>query len=81
MEHILKDRITSFPKITANAVINARFTLLDFVCEIAFVKEQPHYRVLFGYSDSSTGINPIVSMEPAGEVGGRGKQIQATTRK
>ena len=38
--------------------------MLDFVCEIAFVKEQPQYRVLFGYFDSSTGINPIVSKFP-----------------
>ncbi|XP_062619211.1 uncharacterized protein LOC134280770 [Saccostrea cucullata] len=63
LERSLKERITSFPRIAAND--NRRlFDLADLVSEIASVKEQPQYRVLFGYFDSSTGINPIVSKLP-----------------
>ncbi|XP_056014066.1 uncharacterized protein LOC125674154 [Ostrea edulis] len=63
VERSLKERITSFPKITAND--NKRlFDLADLVSEIASVKEQPQYHVLFGYFDSSTGINPIASKLP-----------------
>ncbi|XP_022345684.2 uncharacterized protein LOC111113788 [Crassostrea virginica] len=63
VEQILKDRITSFPKITASES-KRLFDLADLVSEIASVKEQPQYSVLFGYFDSSTGINPIVSKLP-----------------
>jgi hypothetical protein len=63
IEKSLKDRVASFPRITASD--NKRlFDLSDLVGEIASVKEQLQYRILFGYFDSSTGINPIVAKLP-----------------
>ena len=56
-------RIISFSKINVNER-NYLFDLADLVSEIASVKEQPQYSVLFGYFDSFTGINPIVSKLP-----------------
>lgn len=63
VERSLKERISSFPRIAGND--NKRlFDLADLVSEIAAVKEQPQYSILFGYFDSSTGINPIASKLP-----------------
>ncbi|XP_062612368.1 uncharacterized protein LOC134274127 [Saccostrea cucullata] len=63
IESSLRRQISSFPKI-GNQDMKRLYNLLDLVEEIASVKRQSQYASLFGYFDSPTGINPIVTKLP-----------------
>nr|XP_022312019.1 uncharacterized protein LOC111117241 [Crassostrea virginica] len=64
VEAILKDKLQKFQKIGLSDS-KRMYELSDLIAEIQAVKENPKYATLFGYFDSSTGVNPIVSKLPS----------------
>ena len=60
--YILK-KIKEFPEITADC-FHLLYDLADLASEIASLKAQPQYRVLFSYFDSKRGVNELVEKLP-----------------
>ena len=65
VEASLKARLTNFPKLTNKDNIRL-YELSDLLSEIEYTKENPKFRTLLGYFDSSSGIRPIVGKLPYG---------------
>ena len=60
----LRNKVTRFPKIT-HAKDNCRlYELADIVSEIDSLKNDPHYRQLLAYYDTSAGVNQILNKLP-----------------
>ena len=60
--YILK-KIKEFPEITADC-FHLLYDLADPASEIASLKAQPQYKVLFSYFDSKRGVNELVEKLP-----------------
>jgi hypothetical protein len=63
VEASLKARLTNFPKLTNKDNVRL-YELSDLLSEIEYTKENPKFRTLLGYFDSSSGIRPIVGKLP-----------------
>ncbi|XP_061170421.1 uncharacterized protein LOC133179742 [Saccostrea echinata] len=62
VESALKEKLNSFPRITKN--YKMLYDLADVLTEIESVMEDPKYRSVLAYYDSSSGVSPIVGKLP-----------------
>ncbi|XP_062594609.1 uncharacterized protein LOC134256031 [Saccostrea cucullata] len=63
IEAILKEKIAKFPKISTKDA-KRMYELSDIASEVESVKENPKYKTLLAYYDSSFGVNSFVSKLP-----------------
>ncbi|XP_069104772.1 uncharacterized protein [Argopecten irradians] len=63
VESALKTKLNNFPKIT-NKEFKRLYELADILSEIESAMENPTYRDLLSYFNTTAGINPIVSKLP-----------------
>lgn len=63
IDNTLRQKISRFPRITPKEY-QKLYDLLDILSEIESMKEDPRYRTLLSYYDSSAGINPVIAKLP-----------------